>query len=136
MTDIPEEIMRVAKLAIADWLNEQEGFSWRLERCPEGVVPWLETAWAFGVMAERERGKSQRTKATELGGLTARQRDLLLFVQKYIGQHGFAPSFEEMKAAMGVTSKQGIHRLLTCLEERGYIKRISARARAITLVTA
>lgn len=67
------------------------------------------------------------------GGLTARQRELLSFIRKYLGEHGIVPSFDEMKDALGLASKSGIHRMIEALVERGYIERMPGRARAITL---
>jgi len=66
-------------------------------------------------------------------GLTRRQRDLLVYLRRYIKTNGFAPSFDEMKDAIGLASKSGIHRMVLGLEERGYIARLPDRARAITL---
>lgn len=76
---------------------------------------------------------SSKLAVATTGGLTARQRDLLTFIRRYIGQHGIAPSFDEMKAELGLASKSGIHRMISGLEERGYISRMPDRARAITL---
>lgn len=63
--------------------------------------------------------------------LTRKQHQLLLFVHKHLQQHGVSPSYDEMKAALGLKSKSGIHRLITALEERGFIRRLAHRARAI-----
>lgn len=65
-------------------------------------------------------------------GVTKRQAELLDYIEVY-QQHngGVAPSFEEMKDALGLKSKSGVHRLITSLEERGLISRIPDRARAI-----
>lgn len=68
------------------------------------------------------------------GGMTARQRDLLMFVKTYISRHGFAPSFEEMKSALGLASKAGIHRMVAGLEDRGFLTHAPRRARSIRLV--
>jgi hypothetical protein len=70
------------------------------------------------------------------GGMTARQRDLLMFVKTYIKRQGFAPSFEEMKSALGLASKAGIHRMIAGLEERGFLTHAPRRARSIRLVAA
>lgn len=67
------------------------------------------------------------------GGLTKRQRDLLTYIRSYVGQHGFSPSFEEMKEALGLASKSGVHRLVSALVERGYVKSMYARARSVEL---
>lgn len=66
--------------------------------------------------------------------LTTRQRDLLLFIQGYQSQHGYSPSYLEMLAAMGLVGKAAIFRLLSGLEERGFIRRIPRRARAIEIL--
>ena len=66
--------------------------------------------------------------------LTAKQRELLNFLTAYQADHDHAPSFDEMKDAIGLKSKSGIHRLVSALEERGHIKRLANRARAIEVV--
>jgi len=66
--------------------------------------------------------------------LTRKQHELLLFLQSRLGQHGVSPSFDEMKDALGLKSKSGIHRLISGLEERGFIRRLPHRARAIEVL--
>ena len=66
--------------------------------------------------------------------LTNKQRDLLLFIHERIEEAGVAPSFDEMKQALGLKSKSGIHRLITGLVERGYLQRLPHRARALDVV--
>ena len=66
--------------------------------------------------------------------LTQRQLQLLKFIQNYAREHGVSPSFEEMRAALKLRSKSGIHRLISGLEERGYIRRLAYRARALEVV--
>ncbi len=63
--------------------------------------------------------------------LTRKQRDLLLFIHERMSQGDIAPSFDEMKDALGLKSKSGIHRLISGLVERGYIERLPHRARAL-----
>ena len=63
--------------------------------------------------------------------LTRKQYDLLMFIHERIQQSGVSPSFDEMKEALDLKSKSGIHRLITALEERGYIRRLPHRARAL-----
>lgn len=63
--------------------------------------------------------------------LTRKQRDLLLFIHERMSTGDIAPSFEEMKDALGLKSKSGIHRLIGALEERGYLERMPNRARAL-----
>jgi len=65
--------------------------------------------------------------------LTKKQRDLLLFIHKRLSESDIPPSFEEMKDALGLKSKSGIHRLISGLEERGYIERLPHRARALEI---
>lgn len=69
-------------------------------------------------------------------GLTMQQAKLLGYIRECFDICGMAPSFEEMKEAMGLASKSGIHRLITALEQRGHIERIPASARAMRLRTA
>lgn len=68
-------------------------------------------------------------------GLTRQQADLLAFIKAYTAQHGVCPSYQEMQAAAGLKSKSGIPRMLAALEERGRIRRLHNRARAIEVVT-
>ena len=65
--------------------------------------------------------------------LTKKQRDLLVFIHERMTKSDVAPSFEEMKDALKLKSKSGIHRLITALEERGYIERLPHRARALEI---
>lgn len=66
--------------------------------------------------------------------LTKKQLDLLDFINKRVQRDGVPPSFDEMKEALDLRSKSGIHRLITALEERGFIRRLAHRARAIEIV--
>jgi repressor LexA len=66
--------------------------------------------------------------------LTAKQRELLLFINQRINATGVSPSFDEMKDALRLKSKSGIHRLVSGLEERGFIRRLPHRARALEVV--
>ena len=66
--------------------------------------------------------------------LTAKQRDLLMFIHQRLSVDGVPPSFDEMKEALELKSKSGIHRLITALEERGFIRRLPHRARALEVV--
>ena len=61
--------------------------------------------------------------------LTKKQYELLLYIDRHLKQTGFSPSFEEMKDALKLKSKSGIHRLITALEERGFLGRRHHRAR-------
>ena len=66
--------------------------------------------------------------------LTAKQRELLLFIDKRLGEDGISPSFDEMREALDLKSKSGVHRLISALEERGFIKRLPNRARALEVM--
>lgn len=66
--------------------------------------------------------------------LTNKQRELLLFIHQRIKETGVSPSFDEMKSALDLASKSGIHRLITALEERGFLRRLAHRARAIEVL--
>ena len=66
--------------------------------------------------------------------LTRKQHELLLFIHDHLNSHGVSPSFDEMKEALGLKSKSGIHRLITGLEERQFIRRLPHRARAIEVI--
>lgn len=66
--------------------------------------------------------------------LTRKQYDLLMFIHDRLHETGVSPSFDEMKAALDLKSKSGIHRLITSLEERGFVRRLPHRARALEVV--
>ncbi len=63
--------------------------------------------------------------------LTAKQHELLQFIQGRLGDSGVSPSFDEMREALELKSKSGVHRLISALEERGFIRRLPNRARAL-----
>ena len=66
--------------------------------------------------------------------LTRKQFELLRFINERLKESGVPPSFDEMKDALDLRSKSGIHRLITALEERGFIRRLPNRARAIEVI--
>ncbi|MBG1231665.1 transcriptional repressor LexA [Aestuariivirga litoralis] len=66
--------------------------------------------------------------------LTRKQLELLLFINERLKEEGVPPSFEEMKAALDLQSKSGVHRLIVALEERGFLKRMPNRARALEVI--
>jgi len=66
--------------------------------------------------------------------LTAKQHELLLFIQRKLEESGISPSFEEMKEALDLKSKSGVHRLISALEERGFLRRLPNRARALEVI--
>src|SRR6185312_1428995 len=72
-----------------------------------------------------------------LGGirmLTRKQYELLMFIHERVRETGIPPSFDEMKEALDLKSKSGIHRLITALEERGFLRRMEKRARALEVL--
>ena len=66
--------------------------------------------------------------------LTRKQTDLLLYINQRLQEDGISPSFDEMRDALGLKSKSGIHRLISGLEERGFIRRLAHRARALEVM--
>ena len=66
--------------------------------------------------------------------LTKKQKELLSYIQKFQKQNGVTPSYEEMKSALSLKSKSGIHRLIIALEERGFVKRLAHKARALEII--
>ncbi|MFP6772326.1 MAG: repressor LexA, partial [Alphaproteobacteria bacterium] len=66
--------------------------------------------------------------------LTRKQHELLKFIHGHLRKNGISPSFDEMKDALNLKSKSGIHRLITALEERGFIRRLAHRARALEVL--
>src|SRR5471030_2801573 len=74
------------------------------------------------------------TKGRDQTMLTRKQFELLRFIHERLKESGIPPSFDEMKDALDLRSKSGIHRLITALEERGFIRRLPNRARAIEVI--
>src|ERR1700712_2568665 len=66
--------------------------------------------------------------------LTRKQSELLTYINQRLGESGVSPSFEEMKDALALKSKSGVHRLISALEERGFIRRLPNRARALEVL--
>src|SRR5579864_2068992 len=66
--------------------------------------------------------------------LTRKQYELLMFIHERVRESGISPSFDEMKDALDLKSKSGIHRLISALEERGFIRRLPNRARALEVL--
>jgi repressor LexA len=66
--------------------------------------------------------------------LTRKQHELLLYIHRHLNDHGVSPSFDEMKVALNLKSKSGIHRLISGLEERGFVRRLPHRARALEVL--
>ena len=81
----------------------------------------------FSVLTAETRGRDETM-------LTRKQFELLRFIHERLKESGIPPSFDEMKDALDLRSKSGIHRLITALEERGFIRRLPNRARAIEVI--
>jgi repressor LexA len=63
--------------------------------------------------------------------MTYRQKEALDFIKDFWGQNGFAPSYDQIAEAMGIKSKSGVHRVITCLVERGWVVREPHKARSV-----
>ena len=87
-------------------------------------------------LCSENRGEADRTqfKGKPRPMLTRKQHELLVYIDRHLKQTGFSPSFEEMKEALQLKSKSGIHRLISALEERGFIGRRHHRARALEVL--
>ena len=87
-------------------------------------------------MRNRHRTKLEILVLFPLGDpmLTRKQHELLLFINKRLSEDGVSPSFDEMKEALNLASKSGVHRLVSALEERGFIRRLAHRARALEVL--
>jgi repressor LexA len=83
----------------------------------------------YGIATRREAAAARENVM-----LTPKQKELLLYIHERLQQTGVPPSFDEMKEALDLRSKSGIHRLITALEERGFIRRLPHRARALEIV--
>src|SRR5579872_2506371 len=77
---------------------------------------------------------SYANKAGDIVMLTRKQHELLTFINQRLAATGVAPSFDEMKDALNLRSKSGIHRLISGLEERGFLRRLPHRARALEVI--
>ena len=66
--------------------------------------------------------------------LTKKQKELLNYILKFQSNNGVTPSYEEMKSALSLKSKSGIHRLVIALEERGFVRRLAHKARALEII--
>ena len=75
-----------------------------------------------------------RTYELGIRMLTKKQKELLNYIQNFQNKNGVTPSYEEMKSALDLKSKSGIHRLIIALEERGFVKRLAHKARALEII--
>src|SRR5205807_4888107 len=84
--------------------------------CSPGILGWFHTSGRDAAM------------------LTRKQYELLMFIHERVRESGIPPSFDQMKEALDLKSKSGIHRLITALEERGFLRRMEKRARALEII--
>jgi len=80
------------------------------------------------------RGSGAKANGKVVRMLTKKQYQLLIFIDERLRSSGISPSFDEMKEALGLRSKSGIHRLINALEERGFLRRLAHRARALEVI--
>src|ERR1700737_4807388 len=104
-----------------------------------GVLPTPQslTSRSLSPRFSKSNGTDQTLKNANWGTLemlTRKQYELLRFISERLKESGVPPSFDEMKDALDLRSKSGIHRLITALEERGFIRRLPNRARAIEVI--
>ena len=66
--------------------------------------------------------------------MTKKQMQILKFITDYWNEHGYCPSYDDIGRAMGIASRSGVHRIVHCLIDRGYLKNIPRRARSLVLV--
>jgi repressor LexA len=90
----------------------------------------LEHIWDW----RRADGPGVNATKGDLSMLTAKQHELIRFIQQRLEETGISPSFEEMKEALDLKSKSGVHRLISALEERGFLRRLPNRARALEVI--
>lgn len=106
----------------------------------ECMTAWLGVDDYGPVSTERHfeqairRGISLVQPKKRIGGLMPRMRDCLTFLNSYTEAHGYPPSFDEIRIALGLKSKSGVHRIITELEDRGAISRIADRGRSIEVL--
>src|SRR5262245_43702539 len=112
-------------------------------RCPEASSPSLSTPLGTDTQGDRNlkdwgprRRSHNGTKRQDFAKpmLTEKQKELLVFINARLQATGIPPSFDEMKEALELQSKSGVHRLIIALEERGFIRRLPHRARAIEII--
>lgn len=112
------------------------------ERASSAAAKVYETWLAGGLSFEEalrqavQEGAILATQQPRRVGLTPAQLELLFFIESFIEENGFPPSFDEMREAINLRSKSGVHRLIEGLVERGAIRRLPNRARALEVVAA
>lgn len=112
----PPSVRTIAEQALEKWTHSAVALS-------------LSDAVCWAIMEDR-RGRAMEKPI----GLTRRQHEALIFIEKFSQHYGYAPSYQEIGRQLGLASKSGVHRIITALEERGHIKRRPDRARSIVLL--
>ena len=116
--DTPEAVNRIADQVYANWISTKG----------QSIEEAIANAVRAGILYRQHINPVMKT------GLTRKQMILLGYIEAYCVNHGFPPSYDEMRDAMGLHSKSGIHRMILALEERGAIQRLPNRARAIEVL--
>lgn len=118
--DIPDDVREIAQRAYNFWLEPSD----------DGRSRDLKHVIAQAIIADRRtRSSFQGSKV----GITKRQLDALSFITDFHAEHGFMPSYEEIKERLGLASKSGVHRIVHGLVERGALEMLPNRARALRL---
>ena len=109
----------------------------RNKQSADSTLPVLACSGIWPDLTREQNANKQsvnRFEQAEIVMLTSKQKELLLFINDRIKTDGVSPSFDEMKAALNLASKSGIHRLIVALEERNFIRRLPNRARALEVL--
>lgn len=105
---------------------------WALARTAYGRRPIRTEGIALAIMADR--ANRPHSPAPRVGGLTANQKRVHEYLASFVAAHGIAPSYDEIRIHFGLASKSAVHRVIGELEERGAIRRLPNRSRAITII--
>lgn len=116
LSDFPPDVQAAAAKAHAEFADSQ---------CRDNLGVII----ARAIMGDRLTNQPKR-----IGGLTAHQRRVMDYLTWFIGKNGISPSFDDIRAHLGLASKSSVHRVITELEERGAIQRLPNRSRAITII--
>ena len=97
--------------------------------------PYLDTESMIvrAILRDRER-RAPGPTSYRVGGLTAHQKRVFDYLQAYIAEHGYSPSYDDIKTRFDLASKSGVHRVMHELEERGFIRMLPNRSRSITII--
>lgn len=116
LSDFPPDVQAAAQRAYDRWM---------MKDAPSTLVAFAEV-----IMTDRAQRPQPR-----IGGLTAHQKRVMDYLTWFISKNGISPSFDDIRAHLGLASKSSVHRVITELEERGAIQRLPNRSRAITIIS-